>query len=83
MVKHTQTFHRQLADELSVFDYFVGLALTGLIFGMQPSSKCLLSRFQFWSNQNTLSTHAEFSEKLVFLTSRYTAMNLRIRGLKC
>ena len=30
MVKHTQTIRRQLADELSVFDHFVGLALKGL-----------------------------------------------------
>ena len=41
MVKHTQTIHRQLADELSeVFDNFVGLALKGLIlevkFGDNP-----------------------------------------------
>ena len=27
MVKHTQTIRRQIADELFVFDYFVGLAL--------------------------------------------------------
>ena len=30
MVKHTQTIRRQIAEELSVFDYFVGLALKGL-----------------------------------------------------
>ena len=30
MVKHTQTIRRQIADELSVFDHFVGLALKGL-----------------------------------------------------
>ena len=33
MVKHTQTIRRQFADEcLSVFDYFVKLALRGLTF---------------------------------------------------
>ena len=36
MVKHTQTIHRQIVDELlptnclSVFDHFMGLALKGL-----------------------------------------------------
>ena len=30
MVKHTQTICRQIADELSVFRHFVGLALKGL-----------------------------------------------------
>ena len=30
MVKHTQTIRWQIADELSVFDHFVGLALKGL-----------------------------------------------------
>ena len=30
MVKHTQSFRRQIADELSVFEHFVGLALKGL-----------------------------------------------------
>ena len=30
MVKHTQTIRRQIADELSVFDHFVGLVLKGL-----------------------------------------------------
>ena len=31
MVNHTQTFHRQFADELfSVFEHFVNLALEGL-----------------------------------------------------
>ena len=30
MVKHTQTIRRQIADELCVFDHFVGLALKGL-----------------------------------------------------
>ena len=27
MIKHTQTIRRQIADELSVSDHFVGLAL--------------------------------------------------------
>ena len=32
MVKHTKTVRRQIADKLlSVFDYFVGLTLKGLI----------------------------------------------------
>ena len=30
MVKHTQTIRRYTADELSVFDHFVGFALKGL-----------------------------------------------------
>ena len=30
MVKHTQAIRRQIADELSVFDHYVGLALKGL-----------------------------------------------------
>ena len=30
MVKHSQTIRWQIADELSVFDHFVGLALKGL-----------------------------------------------------
>ena len=30
MVKHTQTIRRQIANKLSVFDHFVGLALKGL-----------------------------------------------------
>ena len=30
MVKHTQTIRRQIADKLSVFDHFVGLALKEL-----------------------------------------------------
>ena len=30
MVKHTQKIRRRIADELSVFDHFVGLALKGL-----------------------------------------------------
>ena len=30
MVRHTQTICRQTANELSVFDYFVALALKGL-----------------------------------------------------
>ena len=30
MVKHTQTIHRLRAEELSVFEHFVGLALKGL-----------------------------------------------------
>ena len=30
MTKHTQTICRQIADELSVFDHFVKLALKGL-----------------------------------------------------
>ena len=30
MVKHTQTIRRQFADELSVFDHLVKLALKGL-----------------------------------------------------
>ena len=30
MVKYTQTIRRQIADELSVFDHFMGLALQGL-----------------------------------------------------
>ena len=33
MVKHTQTIRRQSADELSVFDHFVKLALKGLTQG--------------------------------------------------
>ena len=32
MVKHTQTICRQIADELNVFDHFVGLGLKGLIY---------------------------------------------------
>ena len=32
MVKHTKTICRQIADDLSVFDHFVGLALKGLTF---------------------------------------------------
>ena len=31
MVKHTQTICHQIADELSVFDHFVKLALKGLM----------------------------------------------------
>ena len=31
MIKHTQTIRRQIADELSVFDHFVKLALKELI----------------------------------------------------
>ena len=31
MTKRTQTIHWQLADELSVFDHFVILALKGLM----------------------------------------------------
>ena len=31
MVKHAQTIRRQIADCLSLFDHFVGLALKGLI----------------------------------------------------
>ena len=30
MVKHTQAIRQQFADELSVFDHFVGLALNRL-----------------------------------------------------
>ena len=30
MVRHTETIRRKIADELSVFDHFVGLALKGL-----------------------------------------------------
>ena len=30
MVKHTQTILRQITEELSVFDHYVGLALNGL-----------------------------------------------------
>ena len=30
MVKHTQKILPQIADELSVFDHFLGLALQGL-----------------------------------------------------
>ena len=30
MVKHTQTIRRQFADELSLFDHFVGLAFEEL-----------------------------------------------------
>ena len=30
MVKHTQAIRRQFADKLSVFDYFVKMALKGL-----------------------------------------------------
>ena len=33
MVKRTQTIRRQIADKLSVFDHFVGLALKGLSSG--------------------------------------------------
>ena len=32
MVKHTHTIRRQIADKLSVFDHFVGLAFEGLSF---------------------------------------------------
>ena len=32
MAKHTQTIRWQIADELSVFDHFVKLALKGLIY---------------------------------------------------
>ena len=31
MVKRTQTIRQQIADELSVFDHFVWLALKGLM----------------------------------------------------
>ena len=31
MVKHTQTIRRQIADELSMFDHSVGLALKRLM----------------------------------------------------
>ena len=52
MVKHTQTIRRLLADELNVFDHFVGLALKGL---MSPSIlKSRTSPLKYFWNLNPL-----------------------------
>ena len=40
MFKHTQTIHRQFADEMLEFEHFVGLALKGL-------NKTFMARFTF------------------------------------
>ena len=48
MIKHTQTIRRQIADELSVFDHFVKLALKELITDKkQPVSELMASRIVF------------------------------------
>ena len=39
MIKHTQTIRRQIADELSVSDHFVGLALKGLLLLLTMTEK--------------------------------------------
>ena len=47
MVNHTQTFHRQFADELfSVFEHFVNLALEGLNMKLLAKQKKQLRRIR-------------------------------------
>ena len=45
MVKHTQTIRGQSADELSVSDHFVGLALKGLSSKLQSRISGLIENY--------------------------------------
>ena len=61
---HTQTICRQIADKLSVFDYFVGLELKGL---KLTAATCGVSIVNFENNvHNILYINIAFISECLF-----------------
>ena len=66
MVKHTQTICRQFADELGVFDHFVGLVLKRLNRHEKKNSNISL-------DANIISKIGGFKEKKTYSFRQFTA----------